>query len=153
MNTRTTALLAATLLIVSAGVCNAAELEVSALPSQVESLPVTEGDVLKLDLAGAYQLALARNLNLHVGRYDIAVADSITRGSKGIFDPILWSSLNFDSSKAPTSTILQGANVVESDTMSFGIGANQLLSSGAQLGLEWISLRGDTNSEFCSFEP
>jgi len=137
----------------SAGICNAAELEISALPAQIESLPVTEGDVLKLDLTGAYQLALARNLNLHVGRYDIAVANANVRGSGGIFDPTLWANLNFDSTAAPTSTILEGANVAESDSMRFGLGVNQLLPSGTQLGASWSSFRGKTNSTFFFLNP
>ena len=153
MNTRTTALLAMTLLVVSAGIGNGAELEISALPAQVESLPATEGDVLKLDLVGAYQLALARNLNLHVGRYDIAIANANVRGSGGIFDPTLWADLNFDSSKTPTSTLLEGANVAVSETMRFGLGVEQLLPSGTQLGASWSSLRGKTNSEFFFLNP
>jgi outer membrane protein len=153
VKTKTSALLAATLLIVSAGVGNAAELEISALPAQVESLPVTEGDVLKLDLMGAYQLALARNLNLHVGRYDMAIANANVRGSGGIFDPTLWANLNLDSTASPTSTILEGANVAESDTMRFGLGVEQLLPSGTQLGASWSSFRGKTNSTFFFLNP
>jgi outer membrane protein TolC len=146
-------ILAATLLVVSAGLGHADELEISALPAQIDSLPATEGDVLKLDLIGAYQLALARNLNLHVGRYDIAVANANVRGQGGIFDTILWSNFNLDSTKAPTSTLLEGANVAESDTMRFGIGAQQLLPSGTELGLQWSSLRGETNSQFFFLNP
>ena len=142
-----------TLLVVSAGTGQAAELEVSALPAQVESLPVMAGDVLKLDLIGAYQLALARNLNLHVGRYDIAIANANVRGQGGIFDPTLWANINFDSTTSPTSTILEGANVAESDNMRFGIGLNQLLPSGTELGMSWSSLRGETNSEFFFLNP
>jgi outer membrane protein TolC len=153
VKSRTIALLAAILLIVSAGLGQAAELDVSALPAQVESLPVTAGDVLKLDVIGAYQLALARNLNLHVGRYDIAIADATLRGSGGIFDPYLWTGIDFNSTTSPTSTILEGADVAESDTMRFGIGVNQLLPSGTELGMSWSSLRGETNSEFYFLNP
>ncbi len=153
MKTRTTTLLAATLLVVMLGVGSAAELDVSALPTEVESLPVSEGDVLKLDLIGAYQLALARNLNLHVGRYDIAIADANLRGSGGIFDPVLWAGVNFDSTTTPTSTILEGANVAESDNMRFGLGFNQLLPSGTEVAGSWSSFRGKTNSEFFFLNP
>ena len=153
MKSTTPVIVAATLLVVSAGIGHADELNVSALPSEVESLPVSEGDVLALDLISAYQLALARNLNLHVGRYDIAVANANVRGQGGIFDTILWSNFNLDSSKAPTSTLLEGADVAESDTMRFGIGAQQLLPSGTELGLQWTSLRGETNSQFFFLNP
>jgi outer membrane protein TolC len=139
--------------LVSAGVGSTAELEISALPALIESLPVTEGDVLKLDLVGAYQLALARNLNLHVGRYDIAIANANVRGSGGIFDPTIWANLDFNSTRSPTSTLLEGANVVESDNMNFGLGINQLLPSGTQVGASWMSNRGQTNSEFYFLNP
>ena len=153
MKSRTTTLLAATLLIVMPGIGSASDLDVSALPTQVENLPLGDGDVLKLDLIGAYQLALARNLNLHVGRYDIAIADANLRGSGGIFDPVLWGNLNFDSTKTPTSTLLEGANVAVSQTMQFGLGVNQLLPSGTELSASWSSLRGKTNSEFFFLNP
>ncbi len=153
MKTRTNILLAVTLILLPAALGQAAELDVSALPSQIGSLPTTPGDTLKLDLAGAHQLALARNLSLHVGRYDLAIADANVRGSGGIFDPMLQAYLNLDSTKSPTSTILDGANVAESENGRFGIGINQLLPSGAEVGLEWSSRRGKTNSTFFFLNP
>ncbi len=150
---QTTTLLAAALLVVSAGIGYAAELDVSALPTEVTGPPVVEGDVLELDLIGAYQMALARNLSLHVNRYDLAVADSGARGTKGIFDPFLWANFNLDSTTAPTSSILEGANVFESDNMRFGLGVSQLTAIGTEIGASWTSLRGETNSEFYFLNP
>ncbi len=146
-------LLAATLLVLPAAVGNSATLDVSALPTQVGGLPATPGDTLRLDLAGAYQLALARNLNLHVGRYDLAIANTDVRGSGGIFDPNFNAFLDFDSTDLPTSTILEGANVAESENMRFGLGINQLLPSGTEIGLEWFSRRSNTNSTFFFLNP
>jgi len=146
-------LLAATLLLLPAAVGNSATLDVSALPTQIGGLPATPGDILRLDLAGAYQLALARNLDLHVGRYDLAIANADVRGSGGIFDPNFSTFLDYDSTKAPTSTILEGANVAESQNMRFGLGINQLLPSGTEVGLEWSSRRGETNSTFFFLNP
>jgi len=153
LKTRMNALIATTLFLLPAVLGHTATLDVSALPSQVGDLPATPGDTLKLDLAGAYQLALARNLNLHVGRYDLAVANANVRGSGGIFDPTFNTFLNYDSTKQPTSTILEGANVAESQNMRFGLGLNQLLPSGTELGLEWASFRGKTNSQYFFLNP
>ena len=153
LKTRKITLLAAILFLLPAVLGHSATLDVSALPSQVGDLPATPGDTLKLDLTGAYQLALARNLNLHVGRYDLAVANANVRGSGGIFDPTFNTFVNFDSTEQPTSTILEGANVAESDNMRFGLGLNQLLPSGTQVGLEWASFRGKTNSTFFFLNP
>jgi len=153
VKTRKTVLLAAILFVLPAALGNTATLDVSALPTQVGGLPATPGDTLRLDLTGAYQLALARNLNLHVGRYDLAIANTDVRGSGGIFDPNFSTFLDFDSTKAPTSTILEGANVAESENMRFGLGINQLLPSGTEVGLEWFSRRGETNSTFFFLNP
>ncbi len=153
VKTRINVLLAATLVVLPAVVGSSATLDVSALPSQVGGLPATPGDTLRLDLAGAYQLALARNLNLHVGRYDLAIANTDVRGSGGIFDPNFSTFLNFDSTEVPTSTILEGANVAESENMRFGLGINQLLPTGTEIGLEWFSRRSKTNSTFFFLNP
>ncbi len=153
VKTRINVLLAAILLVLPAALGNSATLDVSALPTQVGGLPATPGDTLRLDLTGAYQLALARNLNLHVGRYDLAIANTNVRGSGGIFDPNFNAFLNFDSTEVPTSTILEGANVAESENMRFGLGINQLLPSGTEVGLEWFSRRSKTNSTFFFLNP
>ena len=76
MKATTTALLATILILGASAFGIAAELDVSTLPMDLGPLPVSPGDVLKLDLTSAYELALARNLNVHVGRYDIAIADA-----------------------------------------------------------------------------
>ena len=146
-------LFAATLLVLPAALGNSATLDVSALPTQVGNLPATPGDTLRLDLTSAYQLALARNLNLHVGRYDLAIANTDVRGSGGIFDPNFNAFLDYDSTKVPTSTILEGANVAESENTRFGLGINQLLPSGTEIGLEWFSRRSETNSTFFFLNP
>jgi outer membrane protein TolC len=153
MRLMTKALITATLFLVPALSGPAAEFDVSVLPTPVAPLPDAPGDVLQLDLTSAYQLALARNLNVQVGRYDIAVADAYVRGSGGIFDPVLSAYVNGDSTNTPTSTVLEGANVAESRNTRFGLGVDQLLPSGTQLAADWTSLRGETNSTFFFLNP
>ena len=153
MKTRKTALIAATLFLAMTLPGSAVEIDVSALPTTVGPLPMAPGDTLKLDLLGAYQLALARNLNLHVSRYDLAIADANVRGSGGIFDPYLTAGINGDSTQAPTSTILEGANVAESRNTRFLLGVDQLLPSGTQITGDWTSFRGETNSTFFFLNP
>lgn len=153
MRPMTKALIVATVFLVPALSGPAAEFDVSVLPTVVGPLPATPGDVLQLDLMSAYELALARNFNVQVGRYDIAVADANIRGSGGIFDPLLSAYINGDSTTSPTSTVLEGANVAESRNTRFGIGVDQLLPSGTQLAGDWTSVRGETNSTFFFLNP
>ena len=150
---KTTALIAATLFLLAALPGNAAELEVSALPTTAGPLPVTPGDTLKLDLIGAYQLALTRNFNLRVSRYDLAIADSNIRGAGGIFDPNFTTSVEGSYTRSPTSTILEGANVAEGRDTQFYLGLDQLLPSGTQIAGQWFSNRGETNSTFYFLNP
>ena len=130
MKMKSIVLLTAALALAPAFLGHTQTLEISALPSEVGPLPAAPGEVLELDLTGAYQIALSRNLDLHVGRYDIAIADTNVRGSGGIFDPYLRASIDGDSASQPTSTILEGANVAESRNTRFNLGVQQLLPSG-----------------------
>ena len=145
--------MAAILFLVPALSGNAADLDVSALPTDVGALPPIKGGVLEIDLLDAYQLALARNLNLHVSRYDLAIADANIRGSGGIFDPYLTADINGNSAQSPTSTILEGANVAQSRGTNFYLGVEQLLPTGTVLGGNWTSFRGETNSTFFFLNP
>ena len=153
MKSRLTALLAALLLLGPALSGNAADLDVSALPTDVGTLPPIRDGVLEIDLLDAYQLALARNLNLHVSRYDLAIADANIRGSGGIFDPYLTADVSGNSTQSPTSTILEGANVAQSRGTNFYLGVEQLLPTGTVLGGNWTSFRGETNSTFFFLNP
>jgi outer membrane protein TolC len=153
VKTTKTILIAATLFLMTALPGNAAELEVAALPTTAGPLPIDAGDILKLDLLGAYQLALARNFDLHVSRYDLAIADANIRGAGGIFDPFLTAAVSGNSTRSPTSTILEGANVAESRNTNFFLGIDQLLPSGTEVGATWSSLRGETNSTFFFLNP
>ena len=153
MKTRTMTIIAAILTLAAALPGQSKDLDVQALPTEVGTLPAAPGGVLKLDLAGAYQLALTRNLDLQVGRYDLAMSDTTVRGSGGIFDPALRAWINGDSTQSPTSSVLQGANVYKNRDARFGLSLDTLLPTGAQIGLEATSTRSENNSTFFFLNP
>lgn len=131
----------------------ASEIRVSALPTEIPGLPGHAGQVMELDLAGAYELALHRNLNLQVGRYGIAAADQNIFANTGIFDPNLSASVSGNFTRSPSATLLEGAPVVESRNTQMGLGINQLLPTGTFLELTTGGLRRGTNSEFYFLNP
>ncbi len=61
------------------------------VPSTLDAIPAaptTPDNSLELSLTEAYDLALRRNLNLYISRYDLALADTnILARWSGIFDP------------------------------------------------------------------
>jgi outer membrane protein len=128
-------------------------IDVSALPAPIPGAPTTTGGILPLDLEDAYQLALARNLDLVVGRYNIAVADSSIHTSTGIFDPNFLFGVNGDFTRSPSATVLEGALVQESRNTRFGLTLDTLLPSSTYLRLDTGMDRGATNSEFFFINP
>jgi outer membrane protein len=132
---------------------HAAEIGVPALPAEIPGLPSSPGNELKLDLESAYELALSRNLNLQVGRYSVASADSNIFANTGIFDPNFTAGISGNFVRTPSATALEGALVSENRTTQFGVGINQLLPTGTYLNLESGGLRRGTNSEFYFLNP
>jgi outer membrane protein TolC len=132
---------------------HAAEIDVPALPTEIPGLPGTPGAELRLDISSAYELALHRNLNLQVGRYNIAAADENIFANTGIFDPNFLASVNGSFTRSPSSTLLEGAEVVESRSTRLGIGVNTLLPTGTYLEATTGGLRNATNSQFYFLNP
>ena len=129
------------------------EIDVPALPTDIPGLPGSPGNELKLDLEGAYELALSRNLNLQVGRYSIATANSNIFANTGIFDPNFTAGISENFTRSPSSTLLEGALVSENKNTRLGVGVNQLLPSGTYLELTTGGLRTGTNSDFYFLNP
>ena len=132
---------------------SASEIGVPALPTDIPGLPASTGDRMELNLSEAYQLALSRNLNLQVGRYSIASANSNIFANTGIFDPNFTAGVSGDFTRSPSATLLEGALVSESRNTRMGVGVNQLLPTGTYLELTTGGLRRGTNSTFFFLNP
>lgn len=145
----------ATLALVCAVVipASAQTLDVPATPSTIPGGLPSRGDSLSLDLHAAYELALARNLNLQVGRYQLAAAGTDILAGSGAFDPQLGLSVGLDSRESPASSELEGADVTATDHTDFGLSLSQLLPSGTQLSLTTGATRTGTNSDFVFLNP
>ena len=131
----------------------AAEIGVPALPTDIPGLPATAGERMELDLTQAYELALARNLNLQVGRYSIASANSNIFANTGIFDPNLTAGVTGDFTRSPSVSVLEGDLVNESRNTRFGLGVNQLLPTGTYLELQTGGRRFGTNAPIYTVNP
>lgn len=136
-----------------APVAVAADLDVPATPSVVAPLPAAADGVLALDLRDAFALALGRNLDLQVGRYDLALADTAIQQSGGLFDPELSAGVTGDFRRSPSATVLEGADVPESRNTRFNLGLGALLPAGTQVSVGAQTTRSETNSQFASLNP
>ncbi|NOZ77708.1 MAG: TolC family protein [Acidobacteria bacterium] len=130
------------------------KLSTPVLPLQSVSTPLAApGNVLTLSLDEAYELALKNNLDLQVGRYDVARANAGILSKTGIFDPQLSAGLNGDWARSPAATQLAGAEVTESRNTRFTLGLNTLLPTGTALNVTTSASRGETNSQFFFLNP
>ncbi len=152
MTLRAITSLAAALCVVTVPL-TAGEIDVPALPTDIPGLAPTADDVLPLDLAAAYELALNRNLDLQVGRYSIAAADSNVFANTGIFDPNLTAGISADFTRVPSASVLEGEEIAESRNTRFGIGANTLLPTGTYLEVQTGGRRFGSNAPIYLINP
>jgi len=145
--------LAALAVLLSVAWAAAGEIEVPVRPQAVAGAPAGGRAPLHLTLERAYELALTRNLDLQLGRYDLARADAGILESAGIFDPKLDAGVSGDYTKSPAATQLAGADITESRTTRFQLGLQQLLPSGTTWSLQTALSRAETNSTFFFLNP
>ncbi len=127
--------------------------QVPALPTQDAAPQAVRTPTLELDLMAAYEMALKRNLDVQVARYQLAAADAGILASSGVFDPVLGAGVSGDYTKSPAATQLAGADITESRTTMFGLNLGALLPTGTQLSAETGFRRSETNSEFFFLNP
>lgn len=130
----------------------AADLEVPVLPIDMAGLPADD-EALTLDLRDAYEMALARNMDLQIGRFDLATAGAAIHASAGIFDPYVGGSASISTRESPAATDLAGADITVTDNEQYGLRLDQLLPSGTQLFVQGGANYSDTNSIFYFLNP
>lgn len=152
MNVRIIAAALVAAVVLPAIPTTAQTLDVPALPAPIPG-PSATGDVLVLDLADAYEMAVSRNLNLQVGRYSIVAADANIHASAGIFDPNLLAQASSDWTRTPSTTVLEGSLVPEYRNARYSLGLDGLLPSGTQWSAQLSTNRFETNNTFYFLNP
>jgi len=129
-------------------------IETPAMPLETVPSPIpVKGKTLSLTLSRAYELALKNNLDLQVGRFDVARANAQILAQTGIFDPQLSAGVNGDWARSPAATQLAGAEITESRNTRFNLGLSALLPTGTSLSVTTNANRGETNSQFFFLNP
>ncbi len=131
----------------------ATELEVPATPYEIPALPSSQDGGLALDLDDAYAIALKRNLDLQVGRVGLSASDAGVYTETGAFDLNIGASIDAAFTKSPAATALEGAEVNESDSTTFGLRLEQVLPTGTRWAVRVGNQRSETNSTFYFINP
>ncbi len=125
----------------------------AAVPPEAGVAPDAPGPLLNLSLAEAVERALKNNQDIVVERYNPESAREEVRAANGVYDPVLFSTLNKSSRTTPASNIFAGAEEVDTDTTTWDFGATQYLPTGGGLRLDFVNSRTETNSVFSTFNP
>ncbi len=111
-------------------------------------------DVIFLSLSDAKLLALEKNRDIQIQRYDIDFATGEIVKQKGKFDPILEFGGLYTRSETPTASTFIPSGSVDETILSLGGAVSGILSTGTFYKLFKFSLdRTETNSPIESLDP
>jgi outer membrane protein len=108
---------------------------------------------ITLSLEDAIRLALANNTDIHLDHTQIEFADDNLHRAFGPFDPLFTSSFNDQRSKAPATTQLQGAPVLNTLTQSTQFNYSQTFQTGTNFQTSFNADKLSTNSSFSFINP
>ncbi|GAB4241854.1 MAG: hypothetical protein Kow00109_17490 [Acidobacteriota bacterium] len=115
-----------------------------------------EGPFLELSLRDAIRMALSNNLQLEIENYNEDMNRFRVLGTKGYYDPVLQVSFGWNSTKRPSTSILDaGARIPTSifKRWTFSSSLRQNLAWGSTLDISFDSNRATTNSAFTFMNP
>jgi outer membrane protein TolC len=108
---------------------------------------------LELTMWEAIEIALRRNYNLVIERYDLEESSLRLTENRGIFDLLALADLNGFSETSPAASNLDGALIQESEGTNFDVGLDQLNALGGIFGLSFDNSRLESNSQFAAVNP
>jgi outer membrane protein TolC len=109
--------------------------------------------IKSLTLDEVIQQALKNNLDLQIEMTSPEVAQAAWDKSKSIFVPTLSLDFSRASSSTPSSTVFNGADVLQSDSGDLQLTISQKLMIGSNLSVSLDNSRGASNSRFSSINP
>ncbi len=144
-------------LVASAVSASAGEGEDTLSAAWTDELPASglneSGDVIRLSLADAVQVAVRRNLGLQVQRIDRTQSHLGIMQNEGIYDFFTRANLLWGEEESAAASNLSGASVLSQDTGVLNLGVSRLIPSGGTASIDWNNRRSESNSFFASVNP
>ncbi len=110
----------------------------------------TDGETIALTLEDAIGIALRRNLDLHVQRYQRSRSLLGILQNQGIYDLNLSGNLDTRESNSPSSSQLQSAS---SENANANLQLDRRILTGADLRLTWNNGRSESDLSFNTLNP
>ncbi len=116
-------------------------------------LPQNNNNGFKLKLQDSITHALQNNIDLQIQILDFKISNKNVSANKALFIPILTLNMDKTKTKNPSSSLLDGADISEVQSMSFDIGLRQNLPFGGSANLYFNESRNETNNSFANLNP
>ncbi len=107
-----------------------------------------QGEVLNLTVKDAVKMAIERNLELRTELYNAAIARADVRKNRGIYDPLLALTVNYQDSNTFPAIIGSTGN---QKTLQLNPAVTQLIPTGATVGIQFNNSRVETDYTFSVF--
>jgi len=112
-----------------------------------------EGPALQLTLDDVVRRAMENNVDIAVERYSPQDSELAIKQARGVYDPVLTSTINQNSQTDPARNAFTGGEKVDTDTFTFNFGGLQSLGTGGTARLDFQNNRASTNNVFSTFNP
>jgi outer membrane protein len=122
-------------------------------PATLATRAADAAPVLQVTLEDVVRRAMENNVDIAVQRYTPQDSELAIEQAKGVYDPLLTSTLSKNSQTDPARNAFSGGEKVDTDTTVFNFGAFQYIPTGANLRLDFNNNKTDTNNVFSSFNP
>jgi outer membrane protein len=122
-------------------------------PATLATRAADAAPVLQVTLEDVVRRAMENNVDIAVQRYTPQDSELAIEQAKGVYDPLLTSTLSKNSQTDPARNAFSGGEKVDTDTTVFNFGAFQYIPTGANLRVDFNNNKTDTNNVFSSFNP
>jgi HAE1 family hydrophobic/amphiphilic exporter-1 len=117
---------------------------------------VDAGNVVSITMYDAVLMAVRRNLDIEVSRFDVKRAEYDLFAARGAYDPIVGADVAFRSITEPVTSVFGGADDTGSRTfkdLTVNLNYDQLYSRGGRLTGGFNSVRQTTSATFATINP
>lgn len=141
--------------LLTAGLAVAQSIQVGTDQPDLTRMPTftIQDDEMQLTLPEAIEIALQRNLNLVLERYDTEEAQLAITQNVGIYDVLTQFDLATLEETAPAASNLDGALVQEFSQSNADLRVSQLVPTGGSFRFDWLNREQETNSLFAVVNP
>ena len=114
---------------------------------------VSTNTKINLKLQDSITYALKNNIDLKIQTLDYQISNKDVSSRKALFIPTLLLNMEKTKTKNPSSSLLDGADVSEFQSMAFDISLKQNLPFGGNASLYFNENRNETNNSFANLNP